>query len=268
MLFFAALLAMPAPAQTLQLLSEFRRVDPKGELRLSDAAGKPREILSPGLIRNGFYSLRVVIRPPKGKPYTLDLAQNPENSIVMKLYREVGDTLLPVKTPVTGVGAAPESFWLDLQVPASALVRRVRVEVDLHDGDTWQMAPMEIRILRGILPGLKPQPVQLPPASKPSDEFARQAWREWLCNEQPKPAPRSPGTSARSLIYRNALQDVALARILQIKFGRDELLRRVMEKFETADVDAFCTGERPVSTLGPDAYLQVRDLLNREASRQ
>ncbi|MBL8210732.1 MAG: hypothetical protein JNK87_08475 [Bryobacterales bacterium] len=268
MLLFAALLALTAPAQTLQLLSEFRRVDPKGELRLSDAAGKPREILSPGLIRNGFYSLRVVIRPPKGQPYTLDLAQNPENSVILKLYREVGDTLLPVKTPVTGVGAAPESFWLDMQVPAAALVRRVRVEVDLHDGDTWHMAPMELRILRGILPALKPQAVELLAASKPSDEFARQAWREWLCAVEPKPAPRTPGVSARGLIYRNALQDVALARILQIKFGREELLKRVLDAFESPSQEAFCGGERPVSPLGPDGYLRVRDLLNREASRQ
>ena len=52
------------------------------------------------------------------------------------------------------------------------------------------------------------------------------------------------------------------------KFGRDELLSRVMEAFETADVTAFCTGERPVSPLGPDSYSRVRDLLNREASRQ
>lgn len=260
--------ALNAPAQTLQLLSEFRRVDPKGEIRLSDAAGKPREILSPGLIRNGFYSLRIVIRPPKGKPYTLDLAQNPENSVILKLYREVGDTLLPVKAPLTGVGAAPESFWLDIQVPANALVRRVRVEVDLHDGETWHQAPMEIRILRGILPALKPAQVELPAAAKPADEFARQAWREWLCDVDAKPAPRSATLTPRSLIYRNALQDVALARILQIRFGREELLKRIMEAFETAGVNAFCSGERPISPLGPDAYSRVRDLLNREASRQ
>lgn len=259
-------LGLPAAGQTLQLLSEFRRVDAKGNIVAADAGGRPREILSPGLVRNGYHTIRIVIRPPQGKPYTLDMAQNPENSAQMHLYRENGDVLTPVKAPVTGYGNGAETFWLDLFVPPEALVRRVRIEVQLHDGDTWHVAPMEARVLAAILPTIKVTGAVLPPVSAPSDAVARQTWCEWLCQDKRKAAPWNR-RSVRGLQRRNALQDVALARLLELRWRRGLLRQELAAYLGTADVETWCTappGERP---HGPEWALRLRDYLNRESSR-
>jgi hypothetical protein len=259
---------LPLQAQILQVLSEFRRVDAAGKILPSDSPGKPREILSPGLVRNGYHSIRFVIRPPANKPYTVELAQNPDAAIELRLYREKGDTLVPVKVPVAAMGGIVETYWLDMRVPKDAEVRRVRVEVQLHDGDTWHIHPMEVRILPAVLPSLKVSSGAQAPLGAVSDANARLPWREWLCNETPKaavPVPRA--LSVRAMLRRNALQDVALGRLLGLKWGKERLLGNIAESLGTPDIPTWCaappTAPHPD---GPERYLKLRDMLYREAS--
>ncbi len=260
-------------ADPLQLYSEFRRVDAKGNLLSIDSQGKPREVLSPGLIRGGYHSLRVVVRPPKASHYALLLAQNPEDSVRMTLYREIPaapgsnlpDKLEPVKTPYEWDGTTVHSFWLDLFTPADAKVQRVRIEVQLHDGNGWIIYPMEVRILAGIVPRVRANGSPLPTMSAVSDTPARLALREYLCDDKPKTSRN--GLSARSLVYRNAQQDIALARTLQVKFSREQLFDRLAQAAGLENAAAFCAATAVESPLGPEWYLKIRDFLYREASR-
>src|SRR5438045_7395746 len=64
-------------AQTLEGHSEFLRVNPQGEILAIDATPKPREILSPAVVRNGFVSFHVVVRSPRPESYFLFAGSNP-----------------------------------------------------------------------------------------------------------------------------------------------------------------------------------------------
>ncbi|MBI4904092.1 MAG: hypothetical protein HY820_10685 [Acidobacteria bacterium] len=261
-------------AEPLQIYTEFRRLDVKGNVVAADAEGKPREVLSPGLIRGGYHSLRIVVRPPRNGHYAMMLAQNPENSIQMKLYRElppapgvsVPDKLdLVTKSPFEWDGAAVHVFWLDLFTPADAKVQRVRIEAQVHDGNGWIIYPMEVRVLAGIVPRVRTNGVQAPPPAASSDTAARLALREYLCEEKPRTTPA--GVNARSFIYRNAQQDVALARSLQLKWTREKLTERLAQTAGAETGAAFCASQSPIpSPMGPEWYLKVRDFLYREAS--
>lgn len=262
-----ALLVQPAAAQTVQIYSEFRRVDVKGEILPQDRAGKPREILSPEFVRNGFHSLRAVIRAAKGKWYTLHVSQNPEESLQVTIYREKGDSLELLKQPVQaqGTGAA-ESFWLDVFVPPLAAVRRVRLEVQLNDGSGWVIYPMEVRLLAAIVPRHNPLGAALPPPSDPADATVRQALREYLCKE--KPAAGSAPGSMRELMRRNARQDIALARALEAKSAdKEKLLLSIVQAAGGDSVTGWCGAAPAVSPFGTEWYLRVRDFIYREASR-
>ncbi|MBI3680881.1 MAG: hypothetical protein HY235_10850 [Acidobacteria bacterium] len=267
-----ALLAGMAAAQSVQVYSEFRRIDPKGQMLALDDMDKPREILSPAFARNAFHSLRVAIHVSAGKVYQLNLAQNPEDAVEMKLYRElpaaqgspIRDRLVPVKLPVTGKGPVHDSFWLDLWATALAPVRRVRVEVQLHDGEGWFIYPMEARILSAIVPQHKPANVALPSYKEPAAAAARQALREFVCNETPPSGPA--GLTIRHLLRRNALQDLALARALQVTWGREKLIAALVQAAGGSDPAAWCNEKTQPSTAGSEWYLKVRDFLYREAS--
>src|SRR6478672_12005428 len=75
-------------SQTLEVHSEFLRVDPQGEILLRDATPSPREIISPGVARGGFASFHVVVRSPKPASYFLFAATNPPNILRTDIYQE------------------------------------------------------------------------------------------------------------------------------------------------------------------------------------
>ncbi|MBL8179820.1 MAG: hypothetical protein JNK48_34390 [Bryobacterales bacterium] len=254
-------------AQSIQVLSEFRRVDAKGAIVKADEGGKPREILSPGLMRNTFYSLRVVVDPPKGKWFQFEIAQNPEG-LGVTVYKELPGTqgrLEKVAMPVHKIGERLEVYWLDLWIPPRAPVRRIRIEAQLHDGEGWRIAPMEVRVLKGIAPQPKRAGAQLPAWADSADAPARQAMREFVCDEVPKPA--LPGLTVSALVRRNAMQDVAIARALQLQWGRTKLQEAMVKAAGGEDPGAWCGARRHESADGPEWYLRVRDFLYREASR-
>lgn len=270
---FALVLTAVLHAQpTVQIYSEFRRVDASGKVVKPDQGGKPREILSPAMIRNAHATLRVVIHPPKDKWYTLHISQNPDDAVGITLYRELPaaggspylDKLEKVKLPVQGKGAGVESFLLDVWVPGLAPARRIRLEAQLNDGQGWILAPMEVRILAGIAPQLKSVSTTLPRVDQPSDTAARGALREYVCDD--KPQAMASSVNVRELIRRNALQDVAIARTLQVSWGREKLQAAIVQAAGGADVASWCAAPPQPSAYGPEWYLRVRDFLYREAS--
>jgi len=262
----------PLSGQTLKVYSEFRRVDAGGEIIAADQGGRPREILSPAMARNAFGSLRLVVTSPPGQPFTLYIGQNPENVLTPTVYREliaggVADRLEPVKLPYTYQPRSRrepsvQSFWLDLWTPETAPVKRIRVEAQLYANERWIIYPMEVRVIATTIPGGKPPSSALPPASRPADESAAAPLREFLCGEKPRGAPEGPLT-IRKLIRRNALQDLLLARSLELTHGRDKVLAGVLNALGAADPQAWCAAPPARDAFGPEWYLKVRDFLYR-----
>src|ERR1700686_3004597 len=83
-----ALAANLLPAQSIEVYSEFQRVDPFGRIVAADRAETPREILSPAVARNGFASFHVAVSVPPQTNYFLYVVTNPVNACRVALYRE------------------------------------------------------------------------------------------------------------------------------------------------------------------------------------
>lgn len=224
------------------------------------------------MARNAFHSLRIVLQAPRGTKYTLHIGQNPENGLKLQLFRElpnpgsrIRDRLEPVKLPLSGEGSGTESFWLDVWVPAQALAQRVRLEAQLQDGDGWVIYPMEARVLTAIVPRARPPAGPLPAPEESSAAAAQHVMRQYICGDSgtSKPAPRS----VRSFIQRNALQDAALARWLQLRWGKEKLGAAMAAAAGSPESGEWCSNPPASSPFGPEWYLKVRDFLYREASR-
>ena len=210
-----------AHGQPLRVYSEFARIDATGRVT---APAEPREILSPAIVRNGYSSFQVVVDVPKGTPYQLYVAQNPENSVQVTLYRENGDKLEPVTQPASG--DTTQVFWMDLWTTRDAPVARIKVEPQLHVNNDWVIYPMEARVMTATVPdGKRPEALNMcmPTVKMPSD-----------------------GISTLSLRLRNAQQDAALAAAAP----KDEL----QKLFVSCDAS---------TSSDPEWYLRVRDYLLR-----
>jgi hypothetical protein len=249
-----------AAAQQIRVYSEFERIGPFGNIVAVDRAEAPREILSPGLARNAFASFEVAVTPRPGQRHSLFIAQNPENSVAVSLYRAVfvrhgaewiPDALEPlgisdggqVDEPAAQVpGQTTQVYWMDLWVDRGAPVRRTRLELQLHDGDRWIVYPLELRLLAVRAPASSGPLEALAPVEAPSADSARAC----LC------ASGGGGTDGpptiRALIRRNARQDAAIARAL-----------------DKANLPAWCQSPAPPSALGAEWYLKARDILYRAA---
>ena len=178
-----------ASGQPLRVYSEFARIDAAGKVT---APAEPREILSPAIVRNGYSSFQVVVDVPKGTPYQLYVAQNPENAVQVTLYRENGDKLEPVTQPVSGDSS--QVFWMDLWTARDAPVARIKVEPQLHVNNDWVIYPMEGRVMNATVPdGIK-------------NDFL-----DFCKSGDPTLKARSGDGSATSLHFRNLEQDIALA---------------------------------------------------------
>ena len=180
--FLLITLASGLSAQPLRVYSEFAKVDATGRVT---APAEPREILSPAIARNAFSSFQVVVEVPRGTPYQLYIAQNPEHAVDVTLYRENGDKLERVEQPVSG--NTTQVFWMDLWTARDAPVARIKVEPQLHVNNDWVIYPMEARVMDATVP---------PDAGTPDP----------VCRPQ-------PGISSDLVKFRNrnAQQDAALA---------------------------------------------------------
>ena len=284
---FAAALAVagaPLAGQAIRVYSEFQRLDPKGQVLAVDKAPRPREILSPAVIRNAHASFHVAVEAPKEDPVSLFLGQNPENVVKPTVYK-VGwerqgaswwpERLTPL--PVSGEGKVADAgprlpgqttmvYLLDLWVPAHAKVERVRFELQLGVGEEWIIYPMELRIQEPRVPvGLTPGSA-LAPLEAPADASAHELLRAYLCGGG-KREPEGP-PSLRGIVRRNARQDVALARSLEAKCGKEGVAAGLMALLAPGvQTAAWCQAPVFPGGQGGEGYLRVRDHLYRLAER-
>lgn len=280
LLLFAFSLPSVLAGQALSIHSEFYRVDPFGKMIPADNGASPREILSPAVARNGYTSYRIAVTAPPATPFTLHIAQNPENTVKAELYREIytkvgeawiPDRLEPVELPFTGTVAHPDrpipgqivqSFWLDIRVPAQAPPVRFRLEVQLNVGDGWIIHPMEIRVQQAAYPALADSKTGVAPLEASADSTALGVLREHLCGAPTAGRPEN-GVTVRQMIRRNALQDAALARMLEPSRTKQILQQSMVWAAGFADLTpaAWCKiGKRPEGA-GSEWYLKVRGSL-------
>jgi hypothetical protein len=269
----AIVFALPAAAQSVDIFSEFHRLDPFGAVVPGDRGYYTREILSPAVARNGYASFHIAVSVPPKESYLLYVATNPLTACRVDLYKEhfvktragwVPDTLVQLhRLPDFGVMPDPDDniegqttrlYLLDLWIPPNADVARFRVEVQLKMAD-WTIRPMEVRVLPARIPDLAPAPENskptLPPVDVGADAMAAAVYGEYLAGAQ----MRSYGEPAtvREIIRRNAAQDMALAATLRARgSGAGEMLRSAFEMLLFPRM------------LGAEWYLQLRDFLYRQ----
>jgi len=218
------LLLLPAIwSQPLRVYSEFAQIDAAGKVT---APAEPREILSPAIARNAFSSFQVVVDVPRGTPYQLYVAQNPENAVEVTLYRENGNKLERVEQPASG--NSTQVFWMDLWTARDAPVARIKVEPQLHVNNDWVIYPMEARVVNATV----------------SD-----GTKSLVTIDQLSCAGFTPSGSpdVGRMHIRNAQQDVALA-----SAAPQEDLRKL----------GIGTCDAPFSH-DPESYLRIRDYLLR-----
>ena len=165
------LFAAGAQAQTVEIYSEFTRIDPYGSVVAPDKGRvPPREILSPPVVRNAFASFHVAVSVPAKESYLLYVVTNPIDACTVYMYKEhfvrtrhgwIPDTLTELhRLPDFGVMPDPDEniegqttrlYLLDLWIPPDSKPGRFRVEVQLKVGD-WTIRPLEVRVLSGRVP--------------------------------------------------------------------------------------------------------------------
>ena len=263
----------PLAAQSLEVYSEFRRVNLQGAVVAADRGGRPREILSPAVARNAYASFHLVVSVPQKVPFLLYVGQNPEKAVSVEVYREVyiqsggewiPDRLEPVTLPVRGMmpeDATSVAFWLDVWVSDHGPARRIKLEPQLNVGDRWIIYPMEVRIKQARVPPLGDRRTAQARLADPADTAARGPLRSYLCGtpEAAAPAP----LSIRRLIARNARQDMALARSLEAKLGREKITAAMLNALEAGDRQTWCAAPVYPTGRGPEWYLRIRDFLLR-----
>jgi hypothetical protein len=240
LLLFALLAAGSLAAQSLRIYSELQRIGPFGEVVRADRNARPREILSPMVARNAHASFHVAVSVPPHVPAYFYFQQNPER-LEASVYREVfrrgiPDALEPVSLPslvllpedASVQGQTTVVFWLDLWVPAGTPVGRMRCDALLGIGSEWFVAPMEVRIMPGVVSAPRRANGRFPPVTAPADAFACSTGQEI-----------APELSIRRFIRRDALQDEALA-------GH-----------------SLCKDGARLPELGPEWYLRARDAVLR-----
>ncbi len=267
-----------AAGQEVRVYSEFRRVDPLGEIVPQDRGGRPREILSPLVARNSHLTLHVVVEPPPGKHFYLYAGTNPENVLEINVFKEMfsragegwaPDLLIPIKLPYLGhvpdrYHAIPnqkvECFLLDAFIPAERPPGRMRLEVQVAVEGRWLIYPMELRVSDVTVPAHRWRPAALPRLGAASDRVVLGPWREYLCGEG-EPGGND-GETIRHILRRNALQDLAVARAKEQELGTDGVAAILLRGLKL-DRLSFCAAGEIRSEFGPEWPLQARDLLYR-----
>jgi hypothetical protein len=165
-------------AQSVEIHSEFQRINPFGRTVAIDRSEIPREILSPAVPRNAHSIFHIAVTTPPNTSYFLYVGSNPANLIQTLVYKEdftrvgdewIPDALTPVHTPAFGFmpdsaaripGQTTRCYLLDIWVPPNVDVQRVRVEVLMKIG-IWYVAPMEVRIVEARVPPHGEAPARL-----------------------------------------------------------------------------------------------------------
>jgi hypothetical protein len=156
--------AAPADAQPVRVMTEFARFTPTGEIFPNDGIKRPVEVLSPPLVRGVWNAFRIVVDVEPGQYFRLFVAQNPDNALRVRLYREILEetdgewriarrqhVLLPFRFESLPRAERPPdrttyTFWLEVQPPANFNPRRMKLEAQVLIDDEWYIYPMEVRI--------------------------------------------------------------------------------------------------------------------------
>jgi len=250
----------------VRVVSEFRRIDSKGEMLAADRGGTPREILSPAVPRNAFSSFRIVMEMSEGSDIWLEVGQNPEKAAAIAVYEESGgaggklrQVSLPYRTKLPS-GVSTATLWMDLWVPGDAKVERIKVEPQLFHQDHWYTYPMEVRIVQPVVPAIRIGSAAIPPDGSPSDASVRALLREQLCAATPS-GSGSPEPSIWLMTRRNALQDIALTS----NQGLTAAVLRATPSVKT--IEQWCQ-DKTLAQRNPEWYLRVRDQIYRAAGAE
>jgi hypothetical protein len=261
--------------QEIRIFSEFQRFDPFGNIVEADRGTPSREILSPAVARNGHLTVHVVVTAPPNTNYFLYAAANPADLVDITIYREYytpcGTGYCPdfvVRVPSPSFGAIPEStelanettrcYLLDIHARGDTVPRRVRVEALLKVG-TWEVAPMELRIMEPVVPGGAPGGAligtmemrsEIAPLDAPAGSTAQLQLLRFLAGERPSVPPALLRT--RDFEQRNAAEDMLLASTLGVP--------RAGPRFPEMNLMLFQPLAYPF--LSAEWYLRVRDFLN------
>lgn len=201
-------------------------VEVRSEFWRPDLA-RAREIISPAAPRNAFTTFQVLIRG--AEKYNFCWAANPEDVFKVDVYASGGQ---PLASPCAD-DLTEGTLWLDVWTPDGAPVTRIRLEAQLWFDDRWIIYPMEVRVQDARVP-----------------EKRDEDWGAYLCGK----ARGDWGGRAG----RNYRQDVALARSIEERVGRELLVREVVKRFGGATREAWC--KSPALGAG-EQYLKVRDYL-------
>ncbi len=252
--FLAAQVPPLRVASSVEIYSEFQRIDPFGRVVTPDRGPRPREILSPGVPRNAHASFHVAITAPPRASFFLYLVPNPADACGVRLFRQhfspvdsswIPDRLEEIhRLPEFNVMPDPDQkvrgqttslYLLDLSIPRATGLAGFRLEVQLKIG-TWMIRPLEIRILPFAVPDAPPpSPGSIAPLAAASSATADLAVAEAV-------AGRTPGwdgslSTVRDVIRRNIVQDLRLS--------PDSASVRKLHAALPADA-------------GPEAYLRLR----------
>jgi hypothetical protein len=274
-----ALAATAAWAQSLEIYSEFQRVDPFGNIVPMDRALRPREILSPAVARNAFASFHIVVSVPPKESYFLYVLPNPLNACRVALYREhfvktskgwIPDTLVELhRLPDFGVMPDPEQnipgqttrvYLLDVWIPPDVRVSAFRLEVQLKVG-YFLVRPMEVRIIGARVPDIASAAPgvtgNLPDIDQSADAAALGPLRNYISGASTL-MDTQPHT-VRGIIRRNAIQDMALAGLLESKKTRAVMEGRLSDLYG----NNYLQSPR---IPGAEWYLRIRDFLYAQAA--
>jgi hypothetical protein len=277
----ASLGGQTAAGQTAIVTSEFVRYRPDGVVVSSDQAPKYRELLSPAVARNAHFTFRVTVvfskadgpgdRQPEGSPYTLHIAQNPENSAQIQLFQEnyseiagewIPDKLKLVEMPhgaSLAKGQVAQSYVVDMFVPGEAEAnQRFRIEVQFHRGDGWMILPMEVRVRQARVDA-KFEAAGAPIVAGPLSKVVDLPLNGYLCGVKTK-ASLQPEDAGRALLLRNLQEDFNLARQREKNDTREGVVFMLLKAAGITDLPAFCAGKAAPSG-GPEWWLKVRDYL-------
>jgi hypothetical protein len=264
--------------QSIQVYSEFRRVDLFGEIVPPDNVGKPREILSPLMARNCHATFTIVAEVPPDLPFHLYVEPSPENVFDVTVYKQmyrryesawIPDSLLQIKTPYTSQipdiyhnlpSQKVETFLVDVWVPADAPTGRMKLDFFLNIKGQWTVYPMEVRVSDVVAPGRQAPKGKLPPVTASTGDVVVAPLRNYLCGSTDQGPAGTFGI--RQVIRRNVLENIALAREREVTEGREAVAKGVLRGLGM-DRAAFCSAAELKSPLGPEWYLRGRDFLFR-----
>lgn len=206
-------LGLPAFAQPIRVGSVFVRYTPTGEMFPQDRVSAPMEALSPPLVRGMWNSFRIIVDVEPGTTFRLFLAQNPEDSVQTRVFREIVSkdaqgwqverrifTPLPFRSsslPETerDPNRTTYTFWLDVRPPQNFPSQRLKLEAQALIQGQWFLHPMEIRVVDLSLPASPPGQADLPLGTlggRTADLPFREVVRNFVCA-----APEAKSTTLR-----------------------------------------------------------------------